>query len=260
MKTATGLLYVLLLTVAIGHPAFAQVNADTILLNGKIVTLDAATPAAEALAVRDGKIMAVGKIGRHPQARRQRHAHRRSRRPHRHSGADRFPHACHPRGDVLRHRGELDRRRRSIPDAMARIKRDGATRQARPMDHRRRRLDAAAVRREAPPDPGRACRRRARQSGLHPVVLQRRAAQPGGPRDARHRPRTRTCRRAARSSATQTAIRPAGFPATTRRSRRLFDKLPLPTFDAEASTGTKQFFRELNRLGLTGVTDPAAST
>ncbi len=35
----------------------------------------------------------------------------------------------------------------------------------------------------------------------------------------------------------------------------LFDKLPLPTL-AQSVEGTKQFFRELNRLGLTGVSDP----
>ena len=35
----------------------------------------------------------------------------------------------------------------------------------------------------------------------------------------------------------------------------LFDKLPLPTFD-ESVEGTRQFFRELNRLGMTGVSDP----
>src|SRR5215470_169333 len=35
----------------------------------------------------------------------------------------------------------------------------------------------------------------------------------------------------------------------------LFDKLPLPTFD-ESVEGTKQFFRELNRLGMSGVSDP----
>jgi len=35
----------------------------------------------------------------------------------------------------------------------------------------------------------------------------------------------------------------------------LFDKLPLPTYD-EKITGTIGFFRELNRLGLTGVLDP----
>jgi predicted amidohydrolase YtcJ len=35
----------------------------------------------------------------------------------------------------------------------------------------------------------------------------------------------------------------------------LFDKLPLPTFEQRVE-GTKLFFRELNRLGLTGVSDP----
>ena len=59
MKTVIALLAGLILTAA--APAHAQLTADTILLNGKIVTLDATTPAAEALAVRDGKIIAVGK-------------------------------------------------------------------------------------------------------------------------------------------------------------------------------------------------------
>ena len=36
----------------------------------------------------------------------------------------------------------------------------------------------------------------------------------------------------------------------------LFDKLPLPDF-AQKVDGTKKFFRELNRLGLTGLNDPA---
>lgn len=35
----------------------------------------------------------------------------------------------------------------------------------------------------------------------------------------------------------------------------LFDKLPLPTFEQKVA-GTRAFFRELNRLGLTGVSDP----
>jgi len=35
----------------------------------------------------------------------------------------------------------------------------------------------------------------------------------------------------------------------------LFDKLPKPTF-AEQVEGTRKFFRELNRLGMTGVVDP----
>ncbi len=38
----------------------------------------------------------------------------------------------------------------------------------------------------------------------------------------------------------------------------LFDKLPKPTFDEQVA-GTKKFFRELNRLGLTGVYDPGGN-
>jgi len=38
----------------------------------------------------------------------------------------------------------------------------------------------------------------------------------------------------------------------------LFDKLPKPTSDEQVQ-GTKKFFRELNRLGLTGVVDPGGN-
>ena len=38
----------------------------------------------------------------------------------------------------------------------------------------------------------------------------------------------------------------------------LFDKLPKPTFDEQVD-GTKKFFRELNRLALTGVDDPGGN-
>ena len=38
----------------------------------------------------------------------------------------------------------------------------------------------------------------------------------------------------------------------------LFDKLPHPTFDEQVD-GTRKFFRELNRLGVTGVVDPGGN-
>jgi len=38
----------------------------------------------------------------------------------------------------------------------------------------------------------------------------------------------------------------------------LFDRLPRPTFDEQVE-GTRQFFRELNRLALTGVVDPGGN-
>src|SRR5437588_8118450 len=50
-------LFVLFLSVA---PAWAQV-ADKILVNGKILTVDAQFSTQEALAIHDGKIQAVGK-------------------------------------------------------------------------------------------------------------------------------------------------------------------------------------------------------
>ena len=38
----------------------------------------------------------------------------------------------------------------------------------------------------------------------------------------------------------------------------LFDRLPKPNFDEQVE-GTKKFFRELNRLGLTGIGDPGGN-
>jgi predicted amidohydrolase YtcJ len=38
----------------------------------------------------------------------------------------------------------------------------------------------------------------------------------------------------------------------------LFDRLPRPTFEQQVE-GTRQFFRELNRLGITGVVDPGGN-
>ena len=38
----------------------------------------------------------------------------------------------------------------------------------------------------------------------------------------------------------------------------LFDRLPKPTFEQQVE-GTKAFFRELNRLGMTGAMDPGGN-
>ena len=45
--------------LAIASPAWPQ-NADTILVNGKILTVDSQFSIREAIAIRDGKITAVG--------------------------------------------------------------------------------------------------------------------------------------------------------------------------------------------------------
>ena len=46
--------------------------------------------------------------------------------------------------------------------------------------------------------------------------------------------------------------------AVTGNLVELFDRLPKPTFDDQVA-GTKLFFRELNRLGMTGVVDPGGN-
>ena len=39
----------------------------------------------------------------------------------------------------------------------------------------------------------------------------------------------------------------------------LFDRLPKPTFARASARARSEFFRELNRLGLTGVVDPGGN-
>ncbi len=253
MKTATGLLHVLLLTVAIGHPASAQVNADTILLNGKIVTLDATTPAAEALAVRDGKIMAVGKSDdiRKLAGSRTRTVDL--------GGRTVIPGLIDSHMHAIRaamfYATEVNWiGTKSIPDAMARIK--ATAQRAKPgqwiivaggwtpqqFAEKRRPTQAELV--AAAPD--------------NPVYIQlfysAALLSPAGlktlniTKDEDVPPRGKIERDANGN--------PTGWISGDNPTiSALFDKLPLPTF-AESVAGTKQFFRELNRLGLTGVTDP----
>jgi adenine deaminase len=52
-------IWTLLFAAAAATAAHAQ-SADTILLDGKIVTLDAKSSVVQALAIRDGRVMAVG--------------------------------------------------------------------------------------------------------------------------------------------------------------------------------------------------------
>ena len=63
---------VAVLIVAAATPASAQA-ADTILVNGKILTVDARSSIHSALAVREGRILAVGQRRGNPQAERTCH-------------------------------------------------------------------------------------------------------------------------------------------------------------------------------------------
>jgi predicted amidohydrolase YtcJ len=259
MKTAIASLLALTV-VALASPAPAQSgqdaagqSADTVLLNGKIVTLDPAAPAAEALAVRDGKIIAVGRSSDiralAGAATRVIDLQGRTVIP---GLIDSHMHAIRA---ALFYATEVNWiGTTSIPEAMERIK--AAAQSAKggqwiivaggwtteQFKEKRRPTQAELV--AAAPD--------------NPVYIQlfysAALLTPAGFKalniasDADVPPNGKIERDAGGN--------PTGWIAGDNPTiSGLFDKLPLPSFE-QGVEGTKQFFRELNRLGLTGVSDP----
>jgi predicted amidohydrolase YtcJ len=241
-----------LATAGFAPPAAAQ-SPDTALVNGKIITLDEHSTVTEALAVRDGKVVAVG-----------RSAEVRALAGPATQIVDLGGRTVIP-GLVDSHMHAIRAGlfyatevnwigTRSIPEAIDRI--------------------AAAVR-SAPPgqwiivaggwtDQQFAEKRRPTQAELeavapdHPVYIQlfysAALLSPTGFKalnivgDADVPPRGRIERDA--------GGHPTGWiNGDNSTITALFDRLPLPTFD-QSVAGTQQFFRKLNRLGLTGVSDP----
>jgi predicted amidohydrolase YtcJ len=241
----------LLLVALIASPAWAQ-NTDTVLTNGKIVTLEAAG-IVEALAVTDGRIVATGRSDEIMRlagpATRRIDLGGRTVIP---GLIDSHMHAIRA---ALFYATEVNWiGARSIPEAMERV-RDKA-KAAKPGEwiivaggwtppqfaEKRRPTQAELV--AAAPD--------------NPVYIQlfysNALLTPAGfaalniTRDEDVPPRG-TLERDADG-------KPTGWIAGDNPTiSGLFDKLPLPTFE-QSVAGTKQFFRELNRLGLTGVSDP----
>jgi predicted amidohydrolase YtcJ len=245
-------LYLVAALAAGALPAGAQ-SPDTALVNGKIITLDEHSTIAEALAVRDNKIAAVGRSAEvralAGPATRIVDLGGRTVIP---GLVDSHMHAIRA---ALFYATEVNWiGTRSIPEAMARVV--AAARTARPgqwiivaggwteqqFTEKRRPTQAEIV--TAAPD--------------HPVYVQlfysAALLSPVGFKalnittDADVPPRGRIERDA---GGTPTGWISGDNPTIT----ALFDRLPLPTFD-ESVAGTRQFFRELNRLGLTGVSDP----
>jgi predicted amidohydrolase YtcJ len=237
---------------AFALPVAAQ-SPDSVLIKGKIITLDERSTTAEALAVRDGKIMAVGRSADIRNlagpATRIIDLGGRTVIP---GLIDSHMHAIRA---ALFYATEVNWiGTHSIPEAMERIA--AAARGARPgqwiivaggwteqqFAEKRRPTQAELL--AAAPD--------------HSVYIQLFYAaalfSPSGFKalnvtsDNDVPPRGKIERDAAGN--------PTGWingdnPTIT----ALFDKLPLPTF-SDSVVGTRQFFRELNRLGLTGVSDP----
>jgi predicted amidohydrolase YtcJ len=233
-------------------PVLAQ-DADTILLNGKIVTLGGAEPLAEALAVRDGKIIAIGRSN--------------DIRTLAGSGTrvidlagrtvipgliDSHMHAIRA---ALFYATEVNWiGATSIPDAMARIK--AAQQRAKPgqwivvaggwtteqFKEKRRPTQAELL--AAAPDNPVYVQLFYSAALLTPAAFK--ALSIVGDGDV---PPNGKIERDPNGN-------PTGWIAGDNPTiSGLFDKLPLPTFE-QSVEGTKQFFRELNRLGMTGVSDP----
>jgi predicted amidohydrolase YtcJ len=235
-------------------PAAVRAQApDTVLLNGRIVTLDARSTVAEALAVRDGRIAAVGASAAiralAGPATRVVDLGGRTVIP---GLIDSHMHAIRA---ALFYATEVNWiGTRSIGEAMERIRAKART--ARPgewiivaggwtpqqFQERRRPTQAELV--AAAPD--------------HPVYIQlfygAALLTPAGFKaldiasDADVPPHGKI-ERAADGA-------PTGWISGDNPTiSGLFDKLPLPTFE-QGVAGTIAFFRELNRLGITGVSDP----
>jgi predicted amidohydrolase YtcJ len=247
------LVAVLVLGCAGAVAASAQV-ADTILVNGKILTVDAQSSTREALAVRGGTIVAVGRS-----ADVRRLAGPKTRTIDLQGRTvipgliDSHMHATRAAGSFATEVNWIGAA--SLADALGRLR--AAAARARPgawlvvvtppatLDTfpERRRPTQAELMAAAPAHPVYV------QLGygwamMTPLAMQ--TLNIGGDADL---PKQNTLEKDASG-------RPTG--AITGNLVELFDRLPKPTFDEQVA-GTKLFFRELNRLGVTGVVDPGGN-
>ena len=220
MRVLTVLVGTLLAAGLAGFSAISRAQPpEVVLLNGKIVTVDAAIVGVQALAIRDGKILALGTTAEiralAGPATRAIDLRGRTRDPRSH----RFAPARDPRRAVVQHGGELDRRADAGGGAAA-DQRGRENDGARRMAHRRGRLERAAVRGEAPADASRDRGRRTEQSRVRAARLRLGRDDRGRLHEARHPRRRRSAvgrKNRARLWRSADAARSA---ATTRRSSR----------------------------------------
>jgi predicted amidohydrolase YtcJ len=249
VKAAALVFVVLVLTL----PAWSQ-NADTVLLNGKILTVDNQFSTREALAIREGKIVAVG-------------------------GSAEIKKLAGPKSRVIDLQGRTvipgmtDNHMHgiraalsfstevnwigatSLAEALARI--HDASQKMKPGSwlivvtppatidtfKEKRRPTQAELTAAAPDNPVYV------QLGYGWAMMTPRALQALNITSDADLPRGAKLEKDAGGS-------PTGV--VTGNMVDLFDRLPKPTFEEQVE-GTKEFFRELNRLGLTGVVDPGGN-
>jgi len=243
------------LLVALAAAAFAQ-SADTVLINGKIVTVDSQSSVREAIAIRGGRIQAVGTTA----------DIRKLAGPSTRSidlqGRTVIPGLIDSHLHAIRAALSFSTEvnwigARSLPEALSRI--HDAARTMKPDSwlivaggwnvdqfQERRRPTQAELVAAAPDNPvyvqlgyGWAI---LTPAGLRALNITSDADLPSGGKLEKDAADKLT----------------GGITGGQNAIIALFDRLPKPTFDQQVD-GTKKFFRELNRLGLTGVVDPGGN-
>jgi predicted amidohydrolase YtcJ len=251
----TSLLAVVALAAA--SPAWSQ-NADTILVNGKILTVDRQFSTREAIAIRDGRIMAVGS---NSDVRKQAgpktrviDLQGRSVIP---GFIDSHIHAIRAGQTFTTEVNWVGAT--SIIEAMSRIHEASLAKtpgswlivaggwNAAQFKEKRRPTQADLVA-AAPNNPVYV------QLNYEWEVMTPAGFKAMGINGDADLPRPGRLERDASGKPTGAIENGGGFDVAI----ALFDKLPHPTFDEQVE-GTKKFFREMNRLGVTGVGDPGGN-
>ncbi len=242
-----------LVGLALTLPASAQ-SADTVLVNGKILTMDSQSSTREALAIREGRIMAVG-----TSAEIKKLAGQKSRvidlqgRTVIPGLIDNHMHAIRAGQSFSTEVNWIGAS--SLADGLARIHK--AAQGMKPASwlivvtapatldtfSEKRRPTQAELIAAAPNNPVYV------QLGYGWAEMTPLAFQAFGIQGDADLPRGAKMEKDAGGN-------PTG--AVTGNMVELFGRLPKPTFDEQVE-GTKEFFRELNRLGLTGVVDPGGN-
>jgi predicted amidohydrolase YtcJ len=247
----------LAIVLAVSWPAWCQ-SADTILVNGKILTVDSQFSAREAVAIRDGKIAAVGS-----NAAVRKLAGAKTRVIDL-QGRTMIPGLIDSHMHALR-AGQTFATEvnwvgaTTLAEALARV--HEASRTMKPgawlivaggwnvaQFKEKRRPTQADLVAAAPNNPVYI------QLGYEWVVMTPAGFKALSINSDADLPRPGKLERDASGNPTG-AIDGGGGNAV---AIALFDRLPHPTFDDQVE-GTKKFFRELNRLGLTGVGDPGGN-
>jgi predicted amidohydrolase YtcJ len=253
MRTSVASAAALLSALALALPASAQ-QPDTILIGGKVLSVDAAFSTHEALAIREGRIMAIGRS-----ADVQKLAGPRTRSIDL-GGRTVIPGLIdshmHATRAALSFATEVNWiGATSLSDALSRLHQ--AARKAAPgswlivvtppatldaFPERRRPTQAELV--EAAPDNPVYVQLAYGWAMMTPLALK--ALNISSDADV---PRQNRLEKDAAGKLTG---------AITGNLVELFERMPKPTFEQQVE-GTRLFFRELNRLGLTGVVDPGGN-